>query len=431
MYRKFTKTLQEWEERRDPKPIMVTGARQVGKTWLLQEFCQQRYSDYVYINLEERKDCLSAFEGNLDPNTILRTLEQLLGRRIEPTTALFLDEIQQSEKAITSLKYFCEAKEDYRVLCAGSLLGVKLKRFEGSFPVGKVKICAMHPMDFEEFLTAIGEEYLRDGIKDACLHRKPLPEGVHEKALRLYRDYLFVGGMPEMVKSYLENEKNAMRVEASLYQNLRFAYLADMSKHVTSPAESVKISEVYASIPSQLSRDNPKFKYKDVRPQANKRDFMAPLDWLSASGMVYRISKVSLPEAPLGGYEETDHFKLYLSDTGILAHMCGLRYKDLLPDVHNIYKGGVVENYVIQQLKTAGKELYYYKPSDSMEIDLLWDNGESIVPAEIKSGRHKRSTSLRNFRDRFHPSTSIRFSELNFGQMEDLLSIPLYAVFCI
>ena len=158
---------------------------------------------------------------------------------------------------------------------------------------------------------------------------------------------------------------------------------------------------------------------------------MAPLDWLSASGMVYRISKVSLPEAPLGGYEETDHFKLYLSDTGMLAHMCGLRYKDLLPDVHNIYKGGVVENYVIQQLKTAGKELYYYKPSDSMEIDLLWDDGESIVPAEIKSGRHKRSTSLRNFRDRFHPPTSIRFSELNFGQMEDLLSIPLYAVFCI
>ena len=234
-----------------------------------------------------------------------------------------------------------------------------------------------------------------------------------------------------MVKNYIENEKNIQRLDASLYQNLKFAYLADMSKHVTSPAESVKISEVYASVPSQLARDNPKFKYKDVRPQANKRDFMAPLDWLSASSMVYRIAKVSLPEAPLSGYEEADHFKLYLSDVGMLVHMCGLRYRDFLPDVQNIYKGGVVENYVIQQLKASGKELYYYKPSDSMEIDLLWDDGECIVPTEIKSGRHKRSTSLRNFRDRFHPSKSIRFSELNFGQTDDLLSIPLYAVFCV
>lgn len=431
MYRKFMENLLEWEERRDQRPIMVTGARQVGKTWLLQEFCRQRYSDYIYINLEERKDCLSAFEGNLDPDTIIRTLEQLLGRRIESTTALFMDEIQQSERAITSLKYFCEAKENYRVLCAGSLLGVKLKRFEGSFPVGKVKICGMYPMDFEEFLLAIGEEYLRDGIKDAFLHGKPLPEGVHEKAIRLYHDYLFVGGMPEMVKNYIDNEKNVQRLDASLYQNLKFAYLADMSKHVISPAESLKITEVYASVPSQLARDNPKFKYKDVRPNANKRDFMAPLDWLFASGMVYRISKVSLPEAPLGGYEEADHFKLYLSDVGMLTHMCGLRYRDLLPDVHNIYKGGVVENYVIQQLKASGKELYYYKPSDSMEIDLLWDDGECVVPIEIKSGRNKRSTSLRNFRDRCHPPKAIRFSELNFGQMEDLLSIPLYAVFCV
>ena len=431
MERKFIRLLKQWEEQKSPEPLMVTGARQVGKTCLLKQFCEENYEDYVYVNLEEQRDCLSAFEGNLNPEAIIRTLEQLLGRAIGKGTAIFFDEIQQSEKAITSLKYFCESPHNYRVLCAGSLLGVKLVRFESSFPVGKVRVKRMYPMDFEEFLLACGEEALRDGIAMAAKSMKPLPDGVHQKALRLYHDYLFTGGMPRMVQEYLARDKNVMHMDRENFQNLQLAYLADMSKYTTSPAEGVKIVEVYNSVPRQLARDNPKFKYSEVRPRATRRDFQAPVDWLTASGMVYRVNKLEAPLIPLKGYEDAESFKIYLSDTGLLINMCALPYQTLLSETHNIYKGSVIENYVVQQLTAKGKALYYFKPSESMEIDLVWEEEGQIVPAEIKSVRHKRSTSLKNFREKYHPLKAFRFSELNFGESDGLLSVPLYACFCI
>ncbi|MCC6093873.1 MAG: ATP-binding protein [Eubacterium sp.] len=431
MYRKFYEILMQWEKEHSQEPMMVIGARQVGKTWLIRKFCKDVYKDYIYINLEEQRDIASIFEGNLDPTSILRQIGQLLGRRIDEKTPVFFDEIQVSERAVTSLKYFCESEKNYRIICAGSLLGVKLKRFKSSFPVGKVKIVKMYPMDFEEFLLACDEELLRDGILDAFQSKKPLAEGIHQKANHLYQDYLYTGGMPQAVMSYLEHDKTAFDVDALLYDNLRLAYLADMTKYVTSPAEGVKITEVYRSIPRQLARENPKFKYNEVRPRANKRDFQGPLDWLDASGMVYRVHRLDAPLPPLRGYENADSFKIYLSDTGLLAHMCGLHYSDLMPDHHNIYKGAVTENFVVQQLRAKNFELYYFKPSENMEIDLVLDLNEQIIPVEIKSGRHKRSTSLTNYREKYHPAYAIRFSELNFGWENGLYSIPLYAVWCI
>ncbi len=431
MYRKFIKELEKWEEKSVQEPMLVIGARQVGKTWIIKYFCENKYKDYVYINLEEHRDLISVFEDDLSPETILRNLSIMLGRPIDHNTPIFIDEIQQSEKAITSLKYFCESDKNYRVIGAGSLLGVKLKRFQSSFPVGKVQIKNMYPMDFEEFLLAAGEEMLRDAITEAYKTMKQLPEGIHNKALSLYHDYLLIGGMPQMVKEYLDSEKDVLKADRQILSYIRLAYLADMSKYVNNATESTKINAVYESIPRQLARDNPKFKYKEIRLNAIKRDFYGPIDWLTSSDMIIRLNKLDSPMSPLKAYENADSFKIYLSDVGLLCSICKLNYKDLLADVSNIYKGAVIENYVLCQLKLKFEDIYYYKPAENMEIDIITEIDEDIIPIEIKSGRHKRSTSLNNYRSRYNPKYVIRISENNFGYTDGIKSVPLYAVFCI
>ena len=431
MYRKFTSVLEKWEESKTREPLLIIGARQVGKTWIIREFCDRVYGDYVYLNLEQDPDFISVFEGSSDPERILFNLEQLLGRVIDESTPIFIDEIQQSEQAITSLKYFCESEKNYRIIGAGSLLGVKINRFESSFPVGKVVIKQLFPMDFEEFLIACGEEKLAKGIRKSYEEKKKPVTAVHNKAIDLYRDYLFVGGMPRVVEEYLTVEKHIARVDRDLHRNLHMAYMADMTRYTTSPAEGVKITEVYNSIPRQLAKTNPKFKYNEVRPGANRRDFTLPIDWLAASGLILRIEALDSPRSPLKGYVKKGSDRIYYSDTGILTSACGLSPHDLFPDVDNIYKGAVVENYCMQQFQALGMELYFFKPSESMEIDLVCELGGEIVPVEIKSGRNKRSTSLKNYMEKYTPSTAIRISEREMGWSDGLISLPLYAIFCL
>lgn len=430
MYRKFIKQLQQWEQNNIKEPLLVTGARQVGKTWLIKKFCEKTYPDYVYINFEEREDFASAFENSLAPKDVLRTLGILAEKKINESTAIFFDEIQLCERAITALKYFCEAEENYRILCAGSLLGVKLGRFEGSFPVGKVIIKHMYPMDFEEFLLALGEEDLRDVIREHYDSLKSMVTGLHSKAINLFHDYLFVGGMPKLVESYSKT-KDVNDIPTEQLENLRMSYLADMSKHVKSAAESLKIAEVYKSIPRQLAKENPKFKYKEVKDTANKRDYYSAIDWLEASGMVIKVNNAEAVSSPLKGYENADSFKLYISDPGLLSNLCRLKMNDIISSNHNIYKGAVIENYVMAQFVASGKYFCYYKPSESMEIDLVLDEKDGIIPCEIKSGRHKRSTSLSNYIEAYQPVRAYRLSELNFGKAQSLISIPLYAAFCM
>jgi uncharacterized protein len=431
MYRKFTEKLKKWSRKRGRKPLMVIGARQTGKTWIIRDFCQNTYDDYIYVNLEEQKDMQTIFDGNLDPDSIINGLELLTGRHIDAETPIFFDEIQECENAITALKYFCEDQRDFRIICAGSLLGVKIHRFSGSFPVGKVQIENLFPLDFEEFLMACGENLLVETIQKHFQKQKPLIEGVHKRTLKLYHDYLWTGGMPEAVKNYVESGKNIFSVDRSIQSNLQLAYLADMSKYVSSPQESVKITETYRSVPRQLANENPKFKYNEVRKGIGKRDLSGALDWLEASGMILKIDKVELPASPLSGYDERNNFKVYLSDVGMLTSLCRVNYRDLLPESDNMYKGGIVENYVYQQMIIRHPDLYYFKPQESMEIDLLYDDGNSIIPVEIKSGRHRRSTSLNNYRKKYKPDHAIRISEMNFGASDGLISVPLYAVCCI
>lgn len=431
MYRKFLRELESWEDGKVKEPLLVTGARQVGKTWLIKSFCEERYDDHVYINLEEQQSIASVFEGDLDPATLLRNIGILLGRRIDSNTAIFIDEIQVSERAINSLKYFCEAKENYRIICAGSLLGVKINRFQSSFPVGKVCIKKMHPMDLGEFLIACGEEQLKDSIKAAYDNMAALPQAIHEKALKLYHDYLIVGGMPQAVSDYIRNGKNIMAFNRDLLEYITLAYKADMAKYVFSSAESTKITSVYDSIPRQLARENPKFKYSEIKTTANKRDYYAPIDWLKSSGMVYKIDSLDSVSVPLKAYENSSCFKIYMSDVGLLCRMTGLVPADLMPDRDNTYKGAVVENYVFEQLAVSHNELYYFKPSDSMEIDVIIQIDNNVIPIEIKSGRHKRSVSLKNYMEKYEPAYSVRLSENNFGMANGIRSVPLYAVFCI
>ena len=220
MNRKFLKIIENWDRQKSREPLMIIGARQVGKTWCVKEFCRMNRKEYEYINLEERPDIASVFEGNLNPDFLLRQISQILGRQITEETLLVLDEIQVNERAITALKYFCESEKNYRIICAGSLLGVKLKRFSSSFPVGKVRIEQMVPMDFEEFLYACGEGLLAEGIRDAYRQKTPLAEGIHEKALNYYRDYLFVGGMPAAVQSYIDGGKLIPGVDPLFYKTL-------------------------------------------------------------------------------------------------------------------------------------------------------------------------------------------------------------------
>ena len=431
MIRKIYDDLVRWEKENRKEPLMLIGVRQVGKTWLLKDFCRNTYEDVFYVNLEEQPSFQSAFEGNLSPEVILRNLGILAGRPISEKTALVFDEIQVCERAITSLKYFCESEKNYRVMVAGSLLGVKINRFSSSFPVGKVHLLRMVPMNFEEFLLACGETLLRDSIQDAFSAFQMLPSGIHEKALQLCRDYMIVGGMPKAVEEYVKTGKDITRFRREIHQELIFSYLADMTKYVSSPFETEKITQIYQSIPRQLARENPKFKYASVRPNANKRDFDTPLDWLKASGMIWKVNSLELPKSPLKGYENENIFKVYLSDVGILSSLCGLKAKDLIAEENNPYKGAVTENYVIQEFAAQKIDLYYYKPSDKMEIDLIYDNGFDIIPVEIKSGRHKKSISLKNYQQQFHPAYAIRFSAFNFGKTEDIRSVPLYAAFCL
>ncbi len=430
MYRKFYGVLEEWENKKTKEPLLVTGARQVGKTWIIKKFCSERYDDHLYLNFEREPGISDFFEDSLEPVEILKKIGIYKGRKIDASTTIFFDEIQKCEKAISSLKYFCEAEENYRIIGAGSLLGVKINRFSGSFPVGKIRQVQMYPMDFEEFLIAAGEELLAEEIAAAYSSMKPMPGIIHEKAIHLYTDYLYVGGMPRCVDDYISSDRDVTGFDRELQRFILLAYSADMSQYTTSAAEGVKITAVYESLPRQLAKENPKFKYKEVRSNANKRDFYEPIDWLRVSGMVYKVDNTETVRTPLKVYADDKSFKLYMSDTGLLSYAGGIKYSDLLNTSGNLFKGALAENYVVQSLAAKGYELFYHKPDAGMEIDLLLDMPDGIIPVEIKAGRHKRSASLNKYREKYKPEKVVRLSENNFGESDGIYSVPLYAVFC-
>lgn len=432
MERKFIEQLQKWKNEDIKEPLMVVGARQTGKTYIIDKFCKENYENYIYLNFEDISKLSSVFEENLIPEEIIKKIEVIINKEIDvKNTIIFFDEIQISERAITSLKYFCESDINYRIICAGSLLGVKLHRFKSSFPVGKVRILNMYPMDFEEFLWAIGEEKLSEEIQNCYKEKKQLLEILHDKALKYYTDYLYVGGMPQAILNYIKNDKNPLKFEREIHNSIITSYIADMRKYTNSAAETVKINAIYESIPRQLAKENTKFKYNIVNPMANKRDYELPLDWLIASSMIYKATKTEKVQSPLRAFIDQSNFKIYLNDVGLLSTLAKTSYQDLQLSEDKTFRGALTENYIAQTLISNNLDLIYFKPSQTMEIDFLLSEEGEVIPIEVKSGLHIKSRSLSNYLMKYKPKYAIRISARNFGFNNNIYSIPLYAAFCI
>ena len=429
MYRKILEELKKWKEEYK-MPLMLIGARQTGKTYILEEFCKNNFDNYIYINLDKEENIAKVFEESIDPDTIIEKIEIIKNVIINPeNTIIFLDEIQISERAITSLKYFCESEKPYKIVCAGSLLGVKINRFKSSFPVGKVNIKYLYPMDFEEYLIAINEDKLIDEIKKHFETNEKIMDPIHEKALDLYKKYLVLGGMPALINNFIINDYNIAHVNFDLQEQIITSYLADMNKY-TENSEGIKNSQIYNAIPKELARVNNIFKYSIVDKDARKIRYETSLDWLLASNMILKCDLAEKNESPLKAFISYDKFKIYLSDVGLLRALSNLNYGEILLDKNEMYKGVLTENYVACEFYSKFKELYFYN-FDRYEIDFLIKINGDIIPVEVKSGRRTNSKSLNEYIKKYNPKYSIRISSKNFGFENNIKSVPLYAIFCI
>ena len=429
MYRKIEEELLKWKDK-FKLPLMLIGARQTGKTYILEKFCKENFNNYIYINLDKEENIAEVFENSIEPDVIIEKIEIIKNIIINPEdTIIFLDEVQVSERAITSLKYFAESDKPYKVVCAGSLLGVKINRFKSSFPVGKVTIKYLYPMSFLEYLIALGETKLIEEIKIHYNSNEPLMNPIHEKALDLYKKYLVLGGMPALIKDFISNECNIAHVNFDLQEQIITSYLADMNKY-TENSESIKNSQIYSAIPKELARENNVFKYSIVNKEARSSRYESSLNWLLSSNMIIKCDLTEKNESPLKAFINSDKFKIYLSDVGLLRSLSNLEYNEILLDKNEMYKGVLTENYVACELYPKSKELYYYN-FDKYEIDFLVKINGDIIPIEVKSGRRVTSKRLNEYIKKYDPKYAIRISSKNFCLENNIKSVPLYAVFCI
>ena len=429
MYRKIEEELKKWKEN-FKMPLMLVGARQTGKTYILEDFCHKNFENYIYINLEKEPEIVQIFEYTIVPEEIIEKIEVLKNINIDVRkTVIFFDEVQVSEKAITSLKYFCESEKDYKIVCAGSLLGVKINRFKSSFPVGKVTIKYLFPMDFEEFLMAIGQQKLINEISSHYLSNEKLLEPIHNKALDLYKKYLVLGGMPAVINDFINKDFKIANVDFEIQTQIITSYLADMNKY-TENTESIKNSKIYNAIPKELARENKTFKYSIVSSDARKVRYESSLEWLLASNMILKCELTERNESPLKAFANPDKFKIYLSDTGLLRALSNIDYREILLDKNDMYKGVLTENYIACEFYSKVKELYYYTFS-KYEIDFLVKINGDIIPVEVKAGTRCSDKNLKEYVLKYNPKYSIRVSAKNFGFENNIKSVPLYAVFCL
>lgn len=425
MERSIYSSLKKWKDSPTRKPLILQGARQVGKTYILKEFGAREYSEVVYINCDDNNDMQNMFV-DYDVDRIIRSLSAISGVSIKPsTTLLILDEIQEVERGLASLKYFCEKAPEYHVAVAGSLLGITLH--EGtSFPVGKVDMLYMYPMDFEEFLLAMGKEQLVELLRNnSWAALTPLRGMLTE----LLRQYYFVGGMPEAVKAYVE--RGDIWEVRSIHSKIIDAYRNDMSKHA--PKQQVqRINMVWNSIPSQLARDNKKFIYGALRKGARANDFEIAIQWLVDSGLVHKVHRISKPVVPLKFYEDIASFKLFLLDCGLLGALSETPPEQILigDNVFEEYKGAFTENYVLQQLKSLSRTFVYYYSNDNstLEIDFVVQHEAHVIPIEVKAEENLRAKSLRQFVTDNSGLHGVRFSMSDYREQDWLTNVPLWAV---
>lgn len=433
MKRKIYNQLIEWKNNKINKPLLILGVRQCGKTYIINEFCQNEYKNYLKINLLERNDVVNLYKENINSEEKYKRLKAMINFDFDKENSiLFIDEIQESEELISELKYFCEEHNNVRIICAGSLLGVKLKRLTKSFPVGKVYIKNMYPMDFEEYLIANDENFLIESIKECFVNNKPMLS-LHTKALKYYNSYLLTGGMPESVLNLININGDYIKYDKNIISNIIESYFDDMKKYIQTQTEALRIRALYESLPSQLSNSSHKFQYSKLNTGARSRDYELPLDWLLSANMIQKVNCVKTIEKPLKGFEDSDTFKLFLSDIGILNNLLNISINDILNDNLKIYKGIITENYVANQLLANEIPLFYWKNKQNVEVDFLIETKDGIIPIEVKSSDNTQSKSLKIYNGLFNPPYAIRMSTKDFGYNSEtkIKSVPLYATFLI
>ena len=430
MERKMMEKLQRWKENPRRMPLVLHGARQVGKTHITLSFGKKYYQNTVYFNMENATGLASIFERDLEPERIIKELSLISGQSIfKGETLIIFDEVQALERALTSLKYFQENAPEYHIIAAGSLLGVAINREKYSFPVGKVDIMTMYPLDFEEFLWANGQKEMCEAIKECFANFTPF--SLHERALDWYKTYLVVGGMPRAVLEYVETEDFNFVIAAQ--KTLNDAYIADMAKYAT-PNETTKIMAAFNSIPAQLAKENRKFQYKVIKTGARAHEYETPLDWLSSAGMIHKCVRVTEGKVPIMAYADYSSFKVYMMDVGLLCSKFGISAHMIMnsPPSFDGFKGALAENYIMQVLVANGLKPFYWSSQSTAEVDFVYQDGDGyVIPLEGKSSDNVRSRSLKNFIDRYNPPYAVRVSTKNFGYENNIKSIPLYALFCL
>ena len=430
MERKIIQKLREWKNSSDRMPLILQGARQIGKTYSVNYFAGLEYENSVYCNFEKEKSLHSIF-SDLVPSVIIQKLVSIKRCSIVPEkTLIIFDEVQACPQALSSLKYFCEEAGEYHIIALGSLLGVAVNRGENSFPVGKVQFLNMYPMDFEEFLLDYGETFLLEQIR-ACFNGfSPLDEALHQKALNLYREYLFTGGMPRVVEDYIKNHNG--QLASVLKSDILEAYNNDMSKY-NKQSEIPKTKLVYKNISTQLSKENRKFQYKYIKSGGRASEFESAIEWVCLAGIARRVFRLEHIKLPLEANMSDSDFKFYVNDTGLGCEMQSILFDDIMYDnpLLSDFKVGLTENYVATQLWANGLQLYYWTSGNQAEVDFIARIGKDIIPIEVKSATNTHSKSLDVYSKTYSPAYSIRISAKNFGYENGIKSVPLYAAFCI
>jgi predicted AAA+ superfamily ATPase len=431
MDRKIESFFAHWKESEHRKPLILQGARQVGKTYSILEFGRTHYENVAYFNFETSPKLVETFRENISPDYLIPILSHIAGQTIvKEKTLIVFDEVQLCERALTSLKYFCEDAPEYHLIVAGSLLGIAVNRARFSFPVGKVDMKTLYPMDMEEFMLALGERELIERIRQCFETDTPLPAALHDAAMQRYRQYLVVGGMPECVMQFAETKDYTLIRHTQ--DTILMSYLNDMSKYNTLN-EIKKTRLAYDNITVQLSKKNTRFQYKLVKKGGRAAEFENAIEWLCLSGIVSQVYKVEQIKKPLENYRDIDAFKIYVSDLGLLCAKKELAANDILYMVEEIndFKGGMTENYVQVQLAINGYSTYYWESERGAEVDFIIQRDGQLIPIEVKSADNTKAKSLKVYMATYNPAYAIKLSAKNFGFEDGKKTVPLYAAFCI
>ncbi|MBQ2870406.1 ATP-binding protein [bacterium] len=426
MKRKLLNNLIEWKNDKNHKPLVLEGARQVGKTWLMKEFGRTQYKKVAYINFDRNEKMCKVFETDLDTNRLITAIELDVEFKITPEdTLIIFDEIQECPRAITSLKYFNEDAPQYDIIAAGSLLGVA-HHFGTGFPVGKVEFLRLYPLSFTEFLDAMGKEQFVELIEKQDFEMIKL---FNTKFEDLLKQYTYIGGMPEVVQDFVNN-KDFKKVR-TIQKRILSSYEKDFSKHI--PANTVeKVRMLWNSVPTQLAKDNKKFIYNAIKKGARAKEFETALTWLKDAGLIYQVYKITKPGLPIGAYEDLDSFKLFVLDVGLLGALVNLDAKTILDryEIFQEFKGAMAEQYVLQQFKTIKDLPVYYWTNETSrsEVDFVIQVDSKVVPVEVKAATNLKARSLKIYMEQFKPKLALRTSLADYKKTDNLIDLPLYVI---